>query len=206
MKKWLLIAVALHMSVMPGFAEERRAEDIARDILMCCRGPEDPLPDEDLASFAMRKGLSDEDISGMLVRFVEDGLGGGGDAVERQLTGASLWALARFGGKRESLFVRQIMRETEDAGLRQTAVRVGMRLAPDNWEEWLREVATDGRFDDLTRFDACEEAYRIGQNADGQTRQRVEQVLSELAEKEDNPGNRSNMRCWAEVLKEAGGK
>lgn len=201
MRKWILVAMAWNIGTMPVFCEEVKTEDIARNILLCCRCPEDPLPEEDLAAYAAAQGLSDSEVSEMLVAFVEDGIHAGTDPLQRQLACASIWALARFGGEKESNYVREIMRTTQDAGLQRAALLVGMRLTPEKWEEWVREVAGASRFGSLTRFVAYEEVFRIGKNGSEQTQKRMEQVMSELKEMETSPGNKNRLQGWSDELK-----
>ena len=201
MKKVILTFIAIFLCILTGLADEYSPKDIVPLILLQCRGPESPTPDAELADYARVNGLSNAEVSKILVAFIEDGLQCGEDRMRRQLRDASLWALVRFGGKHESEYVRDIMRTTSDEGLCQISVRVGMRLCPENWEEWVREVAADNRFGSLTRFDAYEEAFRIGQSKDEKTRQRVEQVLSEFIEREKSPGNRTDLQKWAAELK-----
>jgi hypothetical protein len=202
MKKWIVFAAVWHMSLVLGWSVEQKNMEVIRDILLCCRGPEEPSLNDDLANFAKANALSDADMSNMLIVLAQDGLRDDADALHRQLTDGALWGLARFGGEEEIDFVKDVMRATQNSCLRQTAVLVGMRMNPDKWEEWVREVAADNRFDSLTRFDAYEEAYRIGRNGDEKTRQQVEKVLSEYTEKEASEGNRISMRRWTGELKE----
>lgn len=176
-------------------------KDIVSLILLQCHGPEDPTPDEELADYARIAGLSNADVSKILVSFIEDGLQAEGDNLQRQLTAGSLAALPRFGGEQEVDYVWSIVQTTEDAGLRRRAILVGMRMNPEKWEEWLRYVATDNRFDSLTRFVTYQEAYRLGKNKDDGTRQRVDQVLSEFADKDSSPGNCADLKKWSDELK-----
>lgn len=152
MKKVILTLVALSICILTGLADEYSPKDIVPLILLQCHGPEDPTPDEELADYARIAGLSNADVSKILVSFIEDGLQAEGDNLQRQLTAGSLAALPRFGGEQEVDYVWSIVQTTEDAGLRRRAILVGMRMNPEKWEEWLRYVATDNRFDSLTRF------------------------------------------------------
>lgn len=201
MKSMIRIMIALLICMSSGFGDELRLEDIVQAILLQCRSPEDPTPDAELADYARVHGLSNAEVSRILVSFIEDGLQGGGDNLQRQLTAGALSALARFGGEQEIDFVRSIVQTTEDAGLKRRAIFVGMRLSPEKWEEWIRYVATDNHFDSLTRFITYQEAYRIGKNKDELTRRRVEQVLSEFADKDPSPGNCEELRKWSADLK-----
>jgi len=187
------------LSCVQGF--EWNESDPIQFILLECRHPDGPTQEDDLIAFAQAKGLSNAEMSAKLVALIDLGLQGDTDALLRQLTYSALGGLAYFGGAEERAFVQNIFRTTQDPTLRHIAVRVGIRMMPAQWEEWVREAATDSRFDSLTRYDAYEEAYRIGKSGDERTRQRVEQVLSELEKTEPNPGNRMDMRHWSEKLK-----
>lgn len=202
MKKWIALVIAWHVSIVSGLCVEQEHMDIARDILLICRSPEDPLPNDDLSAYAKGHGLSDADVSEILIELAKDGLCENADALQSQLTGAALWALPSFGGERESEFVRKIMMTTNDNGLRRETVLVWMRIVPEKWEDMVREVAADSRFDSLTRYVTYQEAYRIGQNRNEPTRKRVEQVLMELSAREESPGNRRDMQKWVDELKE----
>ncbi len=201
MEKVIRITIGLLICIAPAFGDELRLEDIVQAILLQCRGPEDPTPDADLADYARVNGLSNAEVSKILVSFIEDGLQAEGDNLQRQLTAGSLAALPRFGGEQEVDYVWSIVQTTEDAGLRRRAILVGMRMNPEKWEEWLRYVATDNRFDSLTRFVTYQEAYRLGKNKDDGTRQRVDQVLSEFADKNSSPGNCADLKKWSDELK-----
>ena len=201
MNKLVAIALVVFFGKVSVLFAEHGHMDVVREILLVCRSPEDPTPNDDLVDYARQTGLSDEDVSMMLIELVQDGLNGNLDVLQRQLTEGALWSLSHFGAERENEFVRTVMLSTQDSGLRQVCVRVGIRMMPEKWEEWVRATATDNRFDDLTRFDAYEEAYRVGMNGDENTRQQVEKVLSEFMERETTSGNSISMQRWANELK-----
>ena len=202
MKKRLtfLLAALFVVSAASGFDVD--IMDPVQLILLECRHVGGPTQSDDLLAYAKAAGLSDAEMSERLVELVELGLGDAPDFTERQLSLGALWGLAHFGGEKENDFVKEIMRTTNDETTRHIAVRVGIQMMPEKWEDWVREVVDNRSFDDLTRFDAYEEAYRIGQNGDEKTRQQVEKVLSELTEKEASEGNRMSMRRWTGELKE----
>lgn len=202
MKKRLtfLLAALFVVSAASGFDVD--IMDPVQFILLECRHVGGSTQSDDLLAYAKAAGLSDAEMSERLVELVELGLGDAPDFTERQLSLGALWGLAHFGGEKENDFVKEIMRMTNDETTRHIAVRVGIQMMPEKWEEWVREVAADNRFDSLTRFDAYEEAYRIGRNGDEKTRQQVEKVLSEYTEKEASEGNRISMRRWTGELKE----
>ncbi len=201
MKKCMLVVWTLWfgMTVCCG-AELSYAERI-QSLLLSCRHPGDPTPTDDLRSFAAANKLANNEMSDLLMQLAKPGLDEKADATQHDVTHAALWGLAIFGGEEEYAFVLELLETTNDDSLQKTAVRVGIRMVPENWENLVRKVAATERFDSLTRYDAYEEAYRIGRNGDERTRQRVEQVLSELEKTESNPGNRMDMRHWSEKLK-----
>lgn len=203
MKRLLVIGVVLHMCVSCGFGGELNNVDIIRGILLRCRSPEGPSRDADLEAFARAEGMSDAEVAEILVACIQDGLGDTGNVLHRQLACSAIWALVRYGGEKESEFVRGIMRTTQDASLQRTTLLAGMRMEPLKWEEWVHEIATNNRFDSVTRFVAFEEAYRIGLNGDECTRQHVQQVLSEYIGREASPGNRGELQKWTSELKDA---
>ncbi len=200
MNKWILIAIVLSMSVEFGWSDEPKNIDDVRSILLMCRGRQSPTPDADLADYAEANGLSDTAVSDMLITLVEDGIHCGADNVQRQLAGAAIWALGRFGGEREAKYLQSITMATEDAGLRRAAILVGMRLSPGQWEKWVYEVATTEQ-DDLIRFLVYEEAVKIAKNGDDSAKKNVERVFSELAEIDGYLAER--LRRWAAELKSA---
>lgn len=84
---------------------------------------------------------------------MSEGLDDNASANQRYLADCALWGLVRFAGEKEFIFVRNLMRTTKDVkGIRRTAIIVGPRMAPDKWEEWLREVVADERSDHYDRF------------------------------------------------------
>ncbi len=201
MNKVILTVIAIFMCILTGLADEYYSpKDIVSLILLQCHGPEDPTPDEELADYARVNGLSNAEVSKILVSFIEDGLRGEGNRSQHQLARASLWALARFGGEKEVDFVRSVMRTAEDSGIRRAAVLVGMRIAPEKWEEFIREVAANEN-DSLTRFVAYEEAVMIAMKGDDAEKRNVERVFSELAEIDGHRAER--LRRWAAELKSA---
>lgn len=202
MKKLLFAMFALVCGLSAGFGGELSDMECIKTIMLSCRHPGGPTPTDDLRTFASVRKLTNREMSDLLLQLAGEGLCEGADAMQRRLAHGAIWGLLPFGGDAEIAFVRNVMRTTTDESLRQTAVHVGIRMEPGKWEEWVREVAADRRCASLTRFDAYEEAYRIGQSGDEQTRNRVGQVLSELAEKESSAGNRANLQRWASELKE----
>ncbi len=134
---------------------------------------------------------------------IQGGLVQGATEEERETALGSLWALTNFGGEKENAFVLELMRTTEDESVRKIAIRVGIGICmmPENWEKWVREAATNPKCGDKTRFNDFEEAYWIGMRGDEDTRQRVEDVLSEYAWMAPAGGYGICMPRWLENLK-----
>ncbi len=201
MKKRIEFVVAFLISIVCAVCAELDNAEIVRGILLSCVRPGYPTPNEEMEAFARGRGISNAEMSELLMSLVEEGLHDDADALSRRVADGALWGLSRFGGDHESEFVREIIMTTKDNGIRLTAVLAWMRIVPEKWEDMVREVAADSRFDSLTRFVTYQEAYRIGQNGDERTRRRVEQVLSEVHDNEPSPGNRLDMQKWTSELK-----
>ncbi|MBQ9344553.1 MAG: hypothetical protein IJT88_05000 [Kiritimatiellae bacterium] len=201
MKAVVILVVAILMFPFAGHTADIDDTDPLQRIFLECRHFDGPTQEDDLRAFAKATGLSNTEMSEKLIALVRNGLGDNTNALQRQLTYGALGGLAYFGGDAENDFVREVMRTTSDPTLRHIAVRVGIRMKPKQWEEWVREACSDERFDSLTRFDAYEEAFRIAQRGDELTRRRVEQVLSEFADKDPSPGNCEELRKWSADLK-----
>ena len=132
---------------MDGFRER------VRGIYGKCRQMDDSRPEADLEKLAKAEGLSKEEMAGLLTQLVSEGLDDNASANQRYLADCALWGLVRFAGEKEFIFVRNLMRTTKDVkGIRRTAIIVDPRMAPDKWEEWLREVVADERSDHYDRF------------------------------------------------------
>ncbi|MBQ7251394.1 MAG: hypothetical protein IJS32_02195 [Kiritimatiellae bacterium] len=76
-----------------------------------------------------------------------------------------------------------------------------MRLAPDHWEEWLREAVADKRFGNRDRWMVYEDVFRIGRDADKKTRQRVIEVLAEMRVRDSYRVNQNRLGGWVAELK-----
>lgn len=202
MKKLMFLVVIPFVYITSAHGFEVDESDPIQLILMECRHPDGPTQADDLLAYAKAKGLSNAEMSARLMELAELGLVNDADALQRQLSYGALGGLSYFGGEDENAFVRDVMKTTQDVVMRHIAVRVGIRMMPEKWEEWVQEVATDELLDDLTRFDAYEEAYRIGKNADKNVRQRVESVLSGLSEQDESGGNQEHLRRWSAELKQ----
>ena len=123
------------------------------------------------------------------------------DPRQRRMANAAMWGLIPFGGEKEFAFSRQIMQTTSDIDFRVLAIKICIRMMPDQWEEVVREVATGERYGNYNRFIAYEEAFRVGEHSDAKTKERIEQVMEELAEREASQANQLRLRRWANDLK-----
>jgi hypothetical protein len=159
------------------------------------------MPSDDLLGYAKANGFSDAEMAAQLVALAQAGMGGNADAKDRRLAACAISHLELFGGEAEKEFVREAMRKMGDETIRSAAFRTGVRLAPGEWEEWLREVAADKRSETQERYLAYEEIVRLGQNADETTRQRVIEVLNEMREKDSYSANRNCLGRWVAELK-----
>lgn len=204
MKKALLFLAATFVSLPAVQGFEVDHTDPVQIILLVCRRPDDPTPTDSLIHYAKVNGVSNEDMSAHLVELAKMGLGNETDYLQHQLATRALGMLSYFGGEKENAFVREVMLTTQDSTMRHVAVRAGIKMMPAKWEEWVREAATDNRFDFLTRFDAYEEAYQIGRDGDEETRRNVIKVLSEFAETDASTANQMDLRRWVEELKALG--
>lgn len=189
--------------VLQAFGEVGGRGDIEQ-IILTCRHKGSPSLSDDLCAYAKTKGMSSSEMATLLVEIAQTTIGETDSPRQRQLADGALWGLIPFGGEREYAFVRQIMQNSSDGGLRLTAISVGMRLKPDNWEQWVEETCNDSRFSRHERFIVCEEAYRIGQNGDEQTKQCVQQVFSRLAERDENLVPKNHLQRWTEDLNSVG--
>ena len=178
-------------------------EDKARfyDIFLMCRDEVDSGPEEDLAAFAKAQGLSNDEMASRLMQFVREGLSQSDDPLQRHATGAALAMLVPFAGESGIPFVREVIQVTGDGNLRQTALRAGLRMAPEKWEEWVREAVADKRFSDFARWMLYEDVFRLGREADEKIRQRVIEVLSEMRGKDSYRVNQNRLGGWVAELK-----
>lgn len=158
-------------------------------------------PSEDLRSYAEKRGLTDQEMSAMLLLFVRNGMDENADVSQRRMGRGALCGLAQFGGAAEREFVLGIIRTEPDHDFRSMAIRTCIRMMPGEWESVVREVATNERFSNYDRFIAYEETFREGKNANDETKKRIENVLKELAENDPSPANRNHLLKWASDLK-----
>ena len=158
------------------------------------------MPADDLRSYAEKNGLSDAEMSEKLVAFVKAGLPDDADRIQQRLGGAALYGLAQFGGETERAFVWDIMTTSDNQHFRDVAIQICIRMMPEGWEEWVREVVYDKRYDEMVRFDAYEEAFRTGRGGDEKTRMHVGEVLLDLIGEDPYEGNRERLRRWSAEL------
>ena len=170
-------------------------------IFLSCRHRGGPMPFDDLRYYAEVKGLSDKEMSEMLVIFVRNGMEDNADKRQQQMGRCALDALSLFGGVEEKGIVLGIMRTASNIDFRVLAIKSCMRMIPDQWEEVVREVATGERYGNYERFIAYEEAFHVGENSDARTKERIEQVMEELAEREASQANQERLQRWANELK-----
>ena len=200
MGKRLFAVVVLLLGISICHAGDLPYTERIKVILLSCRHPGDPTPMDSLRSFAAANELTNAEMADLLMQLVRPGIDAKADSRQRDLAAAAFWGLAIFGGEEEYSFVSELIHSTNDTSLQKTAVRVVIRMMSEKWEEWVRTVASEKRFDSLTRFDAYEEAYRIGMNGDERTRQQVEKVLSEFMAREATSGNSTSMQRWINEL------
>lgn len=174
-----------------------------RERLMSCEGPGDYVPLESLSDFAKNQGKSKADLAEKLVEIVTNGLEDSSDGAMTGLTKSALWGLSEVGGEKENSFVREIMRSHEGYW-RAVAIPVGIRMIPEKWEEWVREIASDKRYNDQDRFLAYREAFLIGKAGDEDTRKRVVEVLKESRFSDSRQINRNHLGLWITELEGTG--
>lgn len=170
-------------------------------IFLSCRHRGGPMPSDDLIHYAAVKGLSDKEMSAMLLEFVRNGMEDNADNRQQRMGLSALCGLAKFGGAAEREVVLDIIRTATDKNWRAFAIQTCIRMMPGQWEEVVREVATGERYENYDRFIAYEEAFRVGEHSDTKTKERIEQVMEELAEREASQANQLHLRRWANDLK-----
>ena len=177
-------------------------EDLTRlgAIFLACRHREGPTAMDDLRAYAQDHGFSDVDMAAQLMQFVREGLPKCHDSLQRHATGAALWALVPFAGESGIPFVHEVMQDAEDGNLRQIALRAGLRMTPEKWEEWVREAAADKRFGDSDRWSIYEDVFRFGRDGDAKTRQRVITVLTEIRASDSYRVNQNSLGGWIAEL------
>ena len=191
----LLLAVVCPLRAMAGEETEH-----LYDIFLRCRHPRGPTALDDLRAYAQAHGLSDAEMSGMLVELAKAGLDDKGDVARQRLARCALYELPNFGGIAAVEFLRNVMRTGPDAKARLVAARSCLRMKPESWEAWLREVVSDGRFGDHDRFLAYEEVFQIGRDGDDGTRQRVMEVMNEMRASDASRVNRNRLGGWVAEL------
>ena len=175
------------------------------EIYMTCRDEIDEGPEAELEELAKAEDLSKEEMAGLLLQLVSEGLAENADPFRQSIANSALWGLVPFAGEKEFLFVREVMRAAKDAKgtIRRTALMVGSRMAPDRWEEWVREVVVDERSDNYDRFLVWQEAFQIGRDGDEKTRRRVVEVFKEMKTRGVSDANQRHLDEWIAELEKA---
>ncbi len=202
---WIIsIVVLLVSSVSFAGAESGDASwDGLEEHLMACMDDEVSVLSENLIDFAKRRGKTKQELAEKLVRCVEAGLGNGTGEHLPSLSKSALWALVGVGGDSENDFVRNLMRSKEGI-VRIAAIQVGIRMIPNNWEEWVREVATNSRFGGYDRYLAFKEAFRIGRDGDDSIRKHVVSVLKDMRASDPDQTNQNRLGLWITELEGSG--
>ena len=195
----LFIVVAFIAAMSHGF----NSDDVSalQSIFLAHRHFGGPMPSDDLRSYAQKHGLTDTEMSAMLLEFVRNGMEDNADNRQQHVGRAALSGLAKFGGVAERDAVLDIIRTATDKNWRSLAIQTCIRMVPDQWEEVVREVATGDRYGNYEHFIAYEEAFHVGEKSDARTKERIEQVMEELAEREASQANQERLQRWANELK-----
>ena len=196
------IGLAVLLFVLLGTAEGAesvQAEDVER-VFLVCRHVGGPTVADDLRSLAAKRGASDAEMAERLMELAKSMMSEEADARQRHLATAAVYGLGLFGGEAERDFALELMRTTCDKNLRQTALRACIRMVPDKWEEVVREIAGDERFDSYAKFGAFEEAFELGKRGDCTMRQRIKEVLSELGAGNPRVLPRERLDAWISEL------
>lgn len=180
-------------------AEPVDTGDLER-IFLVCRHVGGTTVADDLHSLAEKRGASDAEMAASLMELAKSGEQDIVDARQRHLVDCAVSALGMFGGENERSYLLELMRTTCDKNLRHTALRACIRLAPDKWEEVVREVAVDARFDSYAKFGAFEEAFLVGKSGDEKTRRRVVEVMSELGRQNSCGVSSNRFATWISEL------
>ena len=169
------------------------------DLLFACSDSmDDGIETTNARDFAKARGFSESELAEKLVALVESELK---EPVDSCVAACAIGRIAEIGRETEREFLREVMRTARDGGMRQEAFDAGIRMKPDAWEEWLREMATIANFGDLDRYVAYRNVFWLGRDGDEKTRQRVIEVLSEMRGKDAYPANRDSLGKWVAELK-----
>ena len=182
MKRIGLLMLVFSLCGIANGSDAIQTEDLER-LFTTCRHVGGPTVFDDLLALANGTGASNEEIASCLMEIVKDGISEEAEARQRFCAECAISALGRFGGGNERSFLLELMRTTSDKNLRQAALRACIRMEPDKFDDVVREVASDERFDSYAKFGAFEEAFRVGKAGNSQLRERVKQVLSDWGEK-----------------------
>ena len=203
--KWCWTMVAACFLLVGGVVSAQTQTDEfsgrVAEIYFTCRDEIDSGPETDLEELAKAEGLSREEMAELLMQLVNEGLDENASADQRYLADCALWGLGPFAGEKEFIFVRNLVRATKDVkGIRRTAIMVGPRMAPEKWEEWLREVMADERSDNYDRFLVLQAAFQIGRDGDEKTRRRVVEVFEEMKTRGVSDANQRHLDEWIAEL------
>ena len=187
------------LAVAVAHGEENDTWPGLNECLLQCVEPDAPEQGMSLGDYAKNLGKTDSELAGDLVSIVARELAKSPDAVNTHLAKSALWGLVEVGGEKESAFVREVM-QTQSDYFRHVAIHVGIRMAPGQWEDWVREIATDKRYSDYDRFLAYAEAFQVGREVDRETRKHVVEVLKGLRHNDSCRSNRNRLGLWIAEL------
>lgn len=148
---WAVSAFAAAIAF--GFGPDDRAA--LQTIFLTCRHMGDPLPSDDLVLYAEQHGLTEKEMSTLLLEFVRNGMDDHADKRQQRMGRSALHALSKFGGEAERSIVLDIMRVSTDMDFRVIAIKTCIRMKPEEWESVVREVAANERFSnypELSKF------------------------------------------------------
>jgi hypothetical protein len=197
-------AMALFMAVVSAvFGQEyEKLSDLERSLL-CCSEIGDPPLEEVLAHHAKEHGLAKEDLAAELAEIARNGIESDSDDFKLRLAENAIWGLAAFGGENEYAFVHDTMQK-QGENFRRVAMNVLFHMAPEKWEDLVREIVSDEMYGDLDRYLACREAFQVGMGGDLDTRNRVIEVFQELSAGDTLKTSRNRFGLWLTELKGEG--
>ena len=207
---WLASSLALSVgygndfanqeSVPVGHEAEISNQECLRLIFLSCRHVGEPGAWDDLKTLAETRHLTQEDMYALLTEQIQDGLAQGAEWEQYVTAMGCLAALATIPGEQTHAFAKKLMRTTNDNGVRNTAVQVAVSTMPEKWDELFLEILETKHFDHLTRYYAYESAYDVGKAGNAETRRHVQEVLEELATKDEDAYLQKHLLEWAREL------
>lgn len=189
-------------SIPVGHEAEISNQECLRLIFLSCRHVGEPGAWDDLKTLAETRHLTQEDMYALLTEQIQDGLAQGAGWEQYVTAMGCLAALATIPGEHTHTFAKELMRTTNDNGVRNTAVQVAVSTMPEKWDELFREILGTKHFDHLTRYYAYESAYDVGKAGNAGTRRHVQEVLKDLATKEEVASLKKHLLEWARELDE----